>query len=289
MPERNRAWSLMEVLNWTTKHFESKGIDNPRLDAEIILSHSLNMQRIMLYARFDQPLSADELASIRSLVARRARREPIAHLLEKREFWSLEFKVSADVLIPRADTETLIETAKKRAPEAKHIVDVGTGSGNIILALSKEYPTACLFGLDISPNALNIAQENAKILNPNCNLHFIQSNLLENFPQKEPVIDLLVANLPYIPSHEILELMEDVRNFEPHLALDGGPDGLTLINQLILDSFDMIVPGGLIALESTSQQTEQIAKTLEEVGFADVEITSDMAGLPRITSAFKAK
>ena len=162
-----KRWTILEVLDWTRGHFEAKGIGSARLDAEIIIAHALNLQRVMLYARFDQPLKPDELTAIREMVARRAKHEPMAHLLGKREFWSLDLEVTADTLIPRPDTETLVELALEKMAADAGFVDVGTGSGCIALALASERKEAPGYATDVSEAALTVARRNAESLELN--------------------------------------------------------------------------------------------------------------------------
>lgn len=284
MTERDRKWTLLEVLDWTRGHFESKGIESPRLDAEVLLAHVLKTKRIMLYARFDQPMQGKELTEMRALVARRAAGEPIAHLTGERELWSLGFEVSADVLIPRPDTEILVEVALRRAPNARTVVDVGTGSGAVLIAVLSELKEARGVGLEVSEPALEVARRNLARHGLEERAELIRSNLLSDLRIGAPV-ELMVANLPYIPTPDIGQLALEVRGFEPHLALDGGPDGLDLIRSLITAARPTLAPGAMIALEAAPDQSEAISSSLEAAGYTDIEVTPDLAGHPRVTSA----
>ncbi len=287
MAEQKASWTLMKVLDWTRGHFEAKGIDNPRLDAELILAHVLKMQRVMLYARFDQPLQSSELEQIRTMVARRARHEPMAYLLGSKEFWSVELGIGPGVLIPRPDTETLIEVCLKRMDKEQitAVADVGTGSGAIALALGKECPNASVYGLEVSSEAREIATRNTKKNALSDRVQIVESNLLSGLKPENLPLDILAANLPYIPSEDMAGLMEDVRNFEPHLALDGGPDGLDLIRALIQEAPKVLRPGGLIALEAGHEQIETIGELLGQAGFGQIELSRDLADLLRVASA----
>ncbi|MEO1228845.1 MAG: peptide chain release factor N(5)-glutamine methyltransferase [Myxococcota bacterium] len=278
----SRRWTSLEVLDWTRGHFERKGLDSPRLDAEVLLAHVLDTQRVMLYARFDQPLHADELARMRELVARRAAGAPVAHLVGKREFWSLPFEVSPDVLIPRPETEHLVEVARRRKPEAKVIVDVGTGSGAVAVALARELPEAEVHATELSPAAAEVARRNVAQHAPRVQVHV--GSLLESLPE-DLDIDLLVANLPYIPSREIEILAEEVRDHDPHLALDGGPDGLVSIRALVADAPSRLTEGAVLALESGPEQVPSLRRLLEAGGFVALEVEKDLAGRDRVTSA----
>lgn len=279
--ERRGKWSILEILDWTRGHFESKGIDNARLDAEILLAHVLKLQRVMLYAKFDQPLEGPELESMRNLVARRARGEPVAYLIGRREFWSLDLEVTPDTLVPRPDTETLVEVALDHQRDAKVVVDVGTGSGAVALALASELKEAKVYATEISEAAYEIAQKNCDALGLSERVTILQGSLLEPLPA-DVQADLLVANLPYIPSADMQTLMRDVRDFEPHLALDGGPDGLDLIRELLTQAGPRLAPGAFIALEAGADQVPGLPALLGEAGFSECDFKRDAAGLPRV-------
>lgn len=279
--ERRGKWSILEILDWTRGHFESKGVDNARLDAEILLAHVLGLQRVMLYAKFDQPLEGPELEKMRNLVARRARGEPVAYLIGRREFWSLDLEVTPDTLVPRPDTETLVEVALDHKRDAKVIVDVGTGSGAVALALASELKAAKVYATEISEAAHAIAEKNCASLALSERVTILQGSLLEPLGA-EVQADLLVANLPYIPSADMQTLMRDVRDFEPHLALDGGPDGLDLIRELLTQAGPKLTPGAFIALEAGADQVPGLPALLTEAGFSDCDFKRDAAGLPRV-------
>lgn len=285
MPEQKRQWTLLEVLNWTRQHFEQKALETPRLDAEVLLSEVLQLPRVMLYARFDQPMQEHELKKMREFVAKRASGIPVARLLGHREFWSLKLEVNEHVLIPRPDSELAIEVSLKRAPSGTaRIVDVGTGSGALALALATEFSSAQVWALDCSESALSVAQRNAISHTLDGRVHCLKSDLLKQLPDEAQPIELLVANLPYIPSKQIPHLDIDVRAHDPLLALDGGEEGLDLIRELIQTATTHLQEASVIVLESGSEQVKAIQTLLERHGFVDVEIANDLAGLPRITS-----
>lgn len=280
MSERDRRWTILEVLDWTRGHFEQRGLANPRLDAEVLLADVLELERVMLYARFDQPMEAEELARMRERVARRAAGTPVAHLTGRREFWSLSLEVNEDVLIPRPDTERLVEVVLARSDEPKTLVDVGTGSGAVAAALAQEYPDATVYALELSPPALATAQKN--LARFGARIEVLEGSLLNPLPAGMTA-DVIAANLPYIPSSEIPSLQIEVQH-EPHLALDGGDDGLSLIRALVAQTPRYLKRGGLLALESSSDQIAAVSTLLEEAGFSDVECAQDVAGLDRVTS-----
>lgn len=276
-----KRWTLLEVLDWTREYFASRGIENPRRDAELILSEVLKLERVMLYARHDQPLTESERATVRELVARRAKHEPMAYLLKSREFWSLDLKVTPSVLIPRPDTETLVERALAHlAPEVDGlIVDVGTGSGAIALSLAKERPKADVLALDLSEAALEVAKANATALD--LPIRCLRSDLLSALAAA-PAPILIAANLPYIPSGDIAGLMPDVRDYEPRLALDGGDDGLGPIRRLIPQAFSRLQPGGWLVLEAGYDQLDAVRELMAEAGFVQLRITKDAGQNPRV-------
>lgn len=288
MAERRGRWTLLEVLEWTRGHFAAKGVENPRLDAEVLLAHVLETERVMLYARFDQPMAPDELAKMRQLVARRAAGVPVAHLVGRREFWSLDLVVTADVLVPRPETEVLVEVARRRRSDAQRIIDVGTGSGAALFALLSELPEARGFGTEVSPPAAGVARENAARLGLADRAEIVLGHLLEPLPPQALPAELVVANLPYIPSRALGGLAREVRDHEPRLALDGGPDGLELIRELLPGAREALGEDGVLVLEADPEQAPALRELLEDAGFEDVETARDLAGRDRVTSARRA-
>jgi release factor glutamine methyltransferase len=277
------TWTILKVLDWTRGHFEAKGLESPRLDAELILAEVLKIQRVMLYARFDQPLGGDELAKIRGLVARRAKREPLAYLLGKKEFWSLDFEVTPATLIPRPDTETLVEVALRRLKgrAAPRVADVGTGSGCVAIAIAKELADAQVSALEIAEATRAVAQRNVDKHQLGDRVEVLSSDLLSGIGDRR--FDLIVANLPYIRSDEWPTLMPDVRDFEPRLALESGEDGLVLIRRLIGEAASALSPDGSLALEAAPAQASTIRGALEAAGYVEIATENDDAGLARVT------
>lgn len=222
----------MEILNWTKQHFEAKGVENPRLDAEVLLCAVLKCERIKLYTEFDKPLSEEERDKMRSYVERRAKHEPLAYIIGERAFMRNNFKVTPATLVPRPETELLVESLVKAAPMlradgAVKALDIGTGSGAIIVSLLDYLPAAVGVGVDISNEALAVAKENAAAIGVDKRVAFRQSDLFSNVPV-EKKFDIIVSNPPYIPAADIATLAQDVQQ-EPHTALDGGADGLDFI------------------------------------------------------------
>ena len=279
-------WTILEVLKWTTARFTERGLPTPRLDAELLAAHALALVRVQLYAQFDRPLEAAELAVLRELVKRRQAGEPVAYITGKKEFWSLELLVDPRVLVPRPDTETAVEEALALLPadlptdRPARIADVATGSGALALALAKERPRAEVMATDVSPDALAVAAANAARLG--LAVTFRQGDLLA--PLRElPPFDLVVANLPYIPTAALVALAPEVQR-EPRLALDGGADGLVIVRRLIADAGAVLVPGGALVLEIGEGQAAATAEACRAAGLCDVRIKRDLGGIERVVS-----
>ena len=277
-----RSWTVLELLRWTTDHFESKGIDTARLDAELLLAHALGTDRLRLYVDFEKPVLEAERAGFRELVRRRAsERVPVSQLLGHREFWSLDFKVTADVLTPRPDTETLVEAAVARLPDAEgayRILDIGTGSGAIALSLAHERPKAAVTATDISSAALQIARENADKLQVSERLRFLEGSLFE--PVADEQFDLIVSNPPYLARSSSQTLPPEL-DHEPDEALFGGIDGYEVLRPFAAGVFGHMAPGASVLVEIDPGQAQKIAEWFAEAGLVEVETLRDLAGRPR--------
>jgi release factor glutamine methyltransferase len=284
-PTRQKeSWTILEVVRWTTGRFERHGIESARLDAELLAAQAFRRTRVELYTHFDQPLGEDELAAYRGLVERRLGGEPVAYILGRKEFWSLDLRVDPAVLVPRPDTEALVEQALElaRAVPARdsppRVADVGTGSGALALALKRELPGSDVFALDVSAEALAVARANAERLG--LEVTFAQGDLVEPLTGLAP-FDLIASNPPYIPSRDIDGLSAEVRR-EPRLALDGGTDGLAVIRRLAADAVKVLVPGGALAMEIGAGQAGAVGQILRGNGYADVGTRRDLAGIDRV-------
>ena len=278
------TWTLLKLLRWTTNYFTEKGIDNPRLDAELLLADVLKLDRVGLYLNYDRPLSREELDVVRPLVKKRGQREPLQYLLGSTEFWSLPFKVTPDVLIPRADTEILVEEALARAGSIGELLDIGTGSGAIVISLASELPGWQLTGLDISAAALTIARENIESNQVADRVTLLQCDLAE-LPTQQ--YDLIVSNPPYIARREWDELMPEVRCFEPQLALLAENDGLACYQQLAAQIDSRLKSGGWLLLEIGYQQAVAVQELLTAVGLRNLFIRKDYSGQPRVVGGQK--
>ena len=273
------TWTLLRLLRWTTNFFDEKGIDNPRLDAELLLAHCLNLDRVGLYLNYDRPLTAVELDTIRPLVKRRGQREPLQYLLGSTEFWSLKFKVTPDVLIPRADTEILIEEALSHAAAAGSLLDVGTGSGAIVISLATELSDWTLTGLDISPQALRVARDNVASHQLEQRVKLVEGDLAE-LPQQQ--YDLIVSNPPYIARSEWDELMPEVRCFEPELALLAEADGLICYQQLAAQAAQHLSTDGWLLVEIGCRQATAVQDLFSAAGLTNLFVRDDYSGQPRV-------
>ena len=284
-PPAPAVWSVLDVIKWTATRFKERGLATPRLDAELLVAHVLGLPRVQLYVQFDRPLAAEELTAIRDLIKRRQAGECVAYLVGKKEFWGLELAVDARVLVPRPDTETLVEEARDRLNDTINptVADVATGSGAVALALAKLRPDAHLFASDVSPGALEVARGNGERLG--LPVVFLEGDLDAPLAAHAPFA-LITANLPYIPSGELAGLPADVRS-EPALALDGGPDGLALVRRLVAAAPALLAAGGALALEIGAGQAAATAALLTAAGFADVRTRRDLGGVERVVSGVK--
>jgi len=278
------VWTVLKLLDWTAAYFREKGIAGSRLEAELLLSNTLGCDRVGLYLRFDQPLEPGELTDFRHKVARRGRREPVQYILGWTEFWSLPIKVTPDVLIPRADTEVLVEEALTRGSRAERILDVGTGSGAVAVALAHELPGARITAIDLSPAALAVAEENACENQVEERIRFLEKDLAR-LPRD--AYDLIVSNPPYIRQDELPGLMPEVRDYEPLQALDGGPDGLENYRHLARQAAACLLAGGWLLVEIGQGQEEQVKKLFTDSGLSEVYLRCDYAGIPRVVGGKK--
>lgn len=280
-----RSWTVKEVLQWTTSDLAARGSGSPRLDAEVLLAHALGMDRMGLYLAHDRPLDAEERQRYRKSVERRRAGEPVAYITGVKEFWSLELTVDARVLVPRPDTEVLVEEALRvigLAREGGRVLDVGTGSGAIAIALLRECPTVLADATDVSEGALEVAAHNALRHGVRNRLRLLCGEL-DAPVAAEPPYDLVAANLPYIPNGEIASLPPTVRDFEPRGALDGGTDGLGLVRRLVDRAAALLVPGSSMLLEIGMGQAAAVAA--HAAAIAELEparVVRDYAGIERV-------
>jgi release factor glutamine methyltransferase len=285
-PEEDDVWTIAKVLAWASDDLRGKGSDAPRLDAELLLGVVLNTDRIGLIREATRPLEKAELARYRALHVRRRNGEPTAYLRGFREFFGRNFVVDARVLIPRPDTETLVNVALERT-KGRHLslraLDLCTGSGCVAISIACELPTAQIHATDISSGAIAVARENATRLGAVPWPAFSEGDLAASL-SPELRFDLITANPPYIPAGEVDILPRHIRDFEPRLALDGGADGFDIIDRLIAETRDRLANHGVLAIEVGAGQAERTSRLMSERGFIDVVITKDYGGIERIVS-----
>lgn len=277
--------TVLELLQTTTKYLEKHGVENPRLNVEHLLAHTLGLKRIELYLQFDRPLSEKELEPLRETVRKRTKGIPLQHLLGTVEFHGRVFKSDGRALIPRPETEQFVEQIldywKPRGAAPNSIVDVGTGSGVIAITLALTWPEASVHAVDVSPDALSLAGENAQALGAE-RILFEQSDLFASVPPGS--FDLIAANLPYIEAKDMEALSKEVRH-DPALALAGGADGLDVIRRLVTSVPERIVPGGVVALEIGHGQGYALSEFLRENRFGSISVRRDYQGLERFVFA----
>ncbi|MBI1921246.1 MAG: peptide chain release factor N(5)-glutamine methyltransferase [Geobacter sp.] len=278
MSPNQEIWTVLKVLDWTKGYLAGKEVENARLEAEWMLCEVLGLDRVGLYLNFDRPLNDHELSAYRGMVVRRARREPLQHILGTQEFHGLDFEVTPAVLIPRHDTEVLVEEALKRCPAAKRILDIGTGSGCIAVALAKLLPEADVTGIDQSVEALEVAGRNAE--RNGAAVRFLEGSLFA--PVEGERFDLIVSNPPYIPTADLADLQPEVRDFEPSAALDGGADGLDFYRLIIPAAPRHLTPGGWLMVEVGIDQAERVREIYKQAGFTEIFTVRDLAGIERV-------
>ncbi len=283
-------WTILDLVQWTTTYFKSRQIDSPRLSAELLLAHVLDINRIDLYLRFDQPLAPPELAAYRQLIKRRVNREPMAYITGRKDFWDLSFSVDQNVLIPRPETEFLVEAALERIPREAggrpmHILELGTGSGAVIISIAAKRPAHLYFASDADCRALAVARENARRNQAGAAIRFFAADWLAPLSPR-PVFDLIVSNPPYIPFPEIPGLAPEICRYEPAAALDGGPDGLSAISHIIDSAPLHMRPGGTLLLEIGDTQRERVERLLEHRrGVSFIRAIRDYGGWDRVVEA----
>ena len=245
--------SIREALTAGVEVLSAAGIESARLDAEVLLRHALSIDRTELYLRLDDPISDQHRRALRSFLQRRMRHEPVAYITAHQEFWSLDFRITPDVLIPRPETERLVETALEAASEFPadlpvRILDVGTGSGVLAVSLAKELPQAQVFASDISSAAVAVARANAVRHGLSERINFVVGDLFEGIHANRP-FTVILANPPYVRSRELPALQPEIKEWEPYLALHGGTDGLEIYHRIASQAYSYLVPGGVLLLE----------------------------------------
>ena len=282
------TWTILKLLKWTTAYFKAHHIEQPRAAAEILLAHTLGIGRVDLYVQYDRPLESHELEVFKRFIQRRILREPVAYIVGKKEFWSMDLKVTPDVLIPRPETETLVEAALTIIPlepgsAPLKILDLGTGSGAVVLAMASERPVHRFYAVDRSEKALAVALDNARMLDLNKAITFLQGNWFDSVRELVHYFDVIVSNPPYISSHEYKALPPEIAQYEPREALDGGSDGLDAIRLIIKETARYIVPGGRLVFEIGYDQWTAVEKLIEGSGaYSEWAVIKDYSGHDRV-------
>jgi release factor glutamine methyltransferase len=290
-------WTIIKLLKWTTSYFESHDIEGPRIEAEILLAHVLQVQRIDLYLQYDRPLSENELSQFKSLIKRRIKKEPVAYIVGSKEFWSMDFMVSKDVLIPRPETEFLVEAAINLLPQdspsnensmPKRILELGTGSGAVVLALISVLPGHLFFASDRAAAAAILARQNAEHHGFESKVNFFCADWFEAFKNKRPVFDMIVSNPPYISSRVVGELQPEIVRYEPISAIDGSEDGLACIRHIIYTAHRYLRSKGHLLLEIGYDQKHDVRKIIDSCEkYENIVYTKDYSGYDRIVQMRK--
>ena len=278
----SNMWTIGSILTWTTQYFSGKGIDSARLDAEILLSHVLQKERIYLYAHYDEPLNGPELAAYRELVKKRASRLSVAHILGQRSFMGFDFTINRHVLVPRPETEMLVETVMEDVPAdgTASFLDLGTGSGAIVLSLLALRPHCTGTGVDISADGLAVARENGEKLGLTERVTWLESDLFAAVPPAS--YDWILSNPPYLTKEDMQHLEPEVR-YDPPQALFGGDDGLELYRRIAVGAAAYLKENGCCAVEAGAGQSQAIARIFTETGaFTLKKIVKDYGGIERV-------
>lgn len=281
-----KVWTVMEMVRWTEGYLREKGFESPRLNGELLLAGTLGLKRLDLYLQFDRPLTPDELAEYRSRLRRRAKREPLQYIEGEAAFRDLRLRVDPRVLIPRSETELLVDEvlARVRGREGLHALDVGTGSGAIALSLATEGPFARVVATDVSAGALEVARANHAMAAPGAPVEFYEGSVYA--PVAGERFDVVASNPPYIGEGERASLDPGVRDWEPAGALFSGESGLDVIRALVAGAPAVLRPGGLLALEIGWKQAEAVAELVRGVGgFSEPVVRQDLEGRDRIVTA----
>ncbi|MCG6944513.1 MAG: peptide chain release factor N(5)-glutamine methyltransferase [Deltaproteobacteria bacterium] len=289
MPEE--SWTVLKLLQWTTDYFQRNNVPEPRTSSEVLLAHVLAEDRLFLYLNYDRPMEGSELAAYRACIKRRLEGEPNQYITGLQEFWSLPFRVSPDVLIPRPETEVLVEAVLEfldKADSDLDILDLGTGSGAIAIALARELPAARIVATDLSMAALDLAQENARSHQVDERIFLVRADMFAALPGDSQKFKAVVTNPPYVSDAEMLELPREIRDFEPHHALEGGPDGLAAIRHIIAVAPTVLSQAGALCMEMGAGQAESVSGlVLESQEYRNFHIRKDYSGLDRVLVAIK--
>lgn len=286
----DRSWTILDLLTEATTFLQGRGIESPRVNAEVLLGHALGLRRVELYTRFDRPVAADALAAFREMVRKRLARVPLQYITGTVEFYSRSFGIREGVFIPRPETEVLIEKALapfRTVAAPVRVAEIGVGSGAILVTILLELPGATGVGSDVSAEALSLARENAERHGVLDRIELREGSLFEPFASREDApFDLVVANPPYLATKVLPDLAPEVRDHEPHAALVSGADGFEALERLVADAWRFLLPGGVLALEiGDTQGPEALALATENAAYRDAALFKDYAGKDRVIVA----
>ena len=289
-----KFWTILKLLEWTSSYFNERNVAEPRASAEVLLAHAVSQDRLFLYLNYDRPMEPEELSIFRNFIKRRVAGEPNQYITGVQEFWSLPFQVNPDVLIPRPETELLVEAVldfvhnNEPAATALNILDIGTGSGAIAIALAKELPDAAIVAVDISMQALQLARENARNHQVEQQLKFVCSDMLAAVSRAVDNFGVVVSNPPYVTQADFQQLPQEIRDHEPHYALEGGPDGLGVISRIIAQAPAVLRQSGCLFLEIGAGQADSTAQLVaQSKHYKSFRILKDYSGNDRVLVAEK--
>ncbi|MBS3759121.1 MAG: peptide chain release factor N(5)-glutamine methyltransferase [Desulfobacterales bacterium] len=283
-------WTILDLIQWTTTYFKSHQIDSPRLTVELLLAHVLGIERVELYMRFDQPMASEELARFKAAIKRRLNREPVAYILGRKDFWDMTFAVDPNVLIPRPETEVLVEAALEWIPEdadsrPMRILELGTGSGAVIVSLAAERPGHIFYASDSDVGALAVARQNAAAKQLAGRIRFFAADWFAPIQPAE-AFDLILSNPPYIPVDEISRLAPEIYRYEPMAALNGGEDGFSAIERILRAAPPYLSPSGRLLLEIGNGHRQKAEARIERLPGVDfIRVIKDYGGYDRVLVA----
>lgn len=285
------TWTIATLLDWTTIYFTNHKIEDAHLEAEVLLAHALGIKRIQIYTMHDRVLKEEELAEFKKLILRRVKREPTAYIIGYRPFMSLDFLVTKEVLIPRPETELLVEKVIDIAKESNmtqvSLLDIGTGSGAIAVSIAKYIPSSAVTATDISMASLELASENAKKHGVSDRVRFLQGDLFSPIPQGSK-FDMIISNPPYISSDDLQKLEPEITKYEPLRALDGGPDGLAYYRKITAQAQEFLADKGSLLLETGQGQADAVMEMLSSASvYSSISKIRDLSGIDRVVLASK--
>lgn len=284
-----QTWTIKSLLDWSQNYFQTKGIESARLDSELLLSHTLKLERMQLYLQFDRPLSSEELKTYKALIQRRSQLEPVAYILEEKEFFSRNFHVNPNVLIPRPDTEVLIEKILEHTQKdlPTKALEIGSGSGCIAVTLLCENPNLEMHAIDKSPEAITVTKQNAEQHDVATRLQTTTCDFLTDSQKLDiPQLDFIVSNPPYISEPEFQKIDAGIKEFEPYLALHGGDDGLNFYPAIAAFGKSHLKENGFVAVEMGEEQGPAVKKIFQDHNYRKIEIHKDYGNHDRVVLAW---